>query len=294
MKSLVRIFSHREGLSAEENIIYRNFNILLFVALLDLVVILSFLKGLEQQWPLYICLAEFFCYIVLLVVHSKGYMLVARYLTFLATLVVQFTACLIHGKTAGFDFVFYALAVLPMLFFKARIHYLSLFLISITTMLAIQYTYSLQTPLIIIEGDFIYYWNIFFTASLILLVMYIFKNGYERNQARLVEQHQLMVHQKEEIEGINNNLEQIIVDRTQRLKDQESKITQAAYLNAHKVRSPLARIIGLLNLIALEKNKPGTCEEYLPALRSNAEELNDILREVSLTLYDISSEKNTV
>lgn len=292
MKAFISIFCHKEGLSPEENIIYRNFNILLVVALVDLVVILSFLRGLEQRWPLYICGAEFFCFIVLLAVHAKGHMMFARYVTFLVTLVVQFTACLIHGKGAGFDFVFYALAVLPMLFFKTKIHYLSLFLISITAMLAIQYTYSLYEPLIIISGDFIYYWNIFFTASLILLVMYIFKNGYERNQGRLEEQHQMMVHQKEEIEGINNNLEQIIVDRTQRLKDQESKITQAAYINAHKVRSPLARIMGLLNLIALEKDRPGTCEEYLPALRSNAEELNEILREVSLTLYDISADAN--
>src|SRR5690606_8585867 len=156
MKSLVRIFSHREGLSAEENIIYRNFNILLFVALLDLVVILSFLKGLEQQWPLYICLAEFFCYIVLLVVHSKGYMLVARYLPLLATLVVQCAACRVHGESGGFDFVFFAVAVWPMLYSEARIHYLSRFPISITTLLAMPYSYSSQTPLISIEGDLIY------------------------------------------------------------------------------------------------------------------------------------------
>lgn len=292
MRISLRILFHKEGLSPEENIRYRNFNILLAVALLDIVFILLFLKDLEQRWPVQICLAELFSFIVLLILHIKGHLMFARYFTFLVALVVQFTACIIHGKTAGFDFIFYALAVLPMLFFHTRVHYLSLFSISIGTMLVIQYLYTLNEPLVIISGNFIYYWNIFFTASLILLVMYIFKNGYERNQIVLAEQHQIMVHQKEEIEGINNNLEQIIVDRTQRLKDQETRITHAAYLNAHKVRSPLARIIGLLNLIELEKNKSGVCEEYLPALRSNAEELNEMLKEVSMTLSDISSEKN--
>lgn len=291
MSSFFKIFLHRDGLTLSQNNIYRNFNILLAIAFLDLIVILLSLKDLEERWPFQICLAEFVCFIVLMILHVKGYLMFARYATFLITLVVQATACIIHGKTAGFDYLFYALAVLPTLFFERKIHYISLFMISIAAMLAIQYTYSSSEPLIVISGNFIFYWNIFFTGALILLVMYIFKSGYERTQKKLLEQHEMMAHQKEEIEGINNNLEQIIVDRTEKLKDQEIRITKFAFINAHKVRSPLARIIGLLNLIDLEKNKGSTCEEYLPKLKSNAEELNDMLREVSITLNDIGEKK---
>jgi signal transduction histidine kinase len=293
MLPFFKIFLYKEGLTLSENNIYRNFNILLCVALLDITVILFPLYELGPRWPFQICMAEFVCLVVLMVLHLRGHLTFSRYATFIVTLIAQSTACIIHGKTAGFDYLFYALAVLPMLFFKKPVHYISLFTISIVTMLGIQYTYALNEPLAIIPGDFIYYWNIFFTGALILLVMYIFKSGYERTQKTLQAQHNTIAHQKEEIEVINNNLEQIIVDRTEKIKDQEQRITQFAFINAHKVRSPLARIMGLLNLIHLEKDKAGAFEEYLPTLRSNVEELNNMLREVSETLNGINVEKKS-
>jgi hypothetical protein len=294
MLSFFKVFLYKDGLTLSQNSIYRNFNILLVIALLDLTVILFFLKDIQPRWPFQICVAEFVCLIALMFLHIRGYMMFARYSTFLVTLVVQATACTIHGRAAGFDYLFYALAVLPTLFFEKPGYYISLFMISIATMLIIQYTYTAGEPLVAIPGDFIYYWNIFFTGALILLVMYIFKSGYERTQKKLLTQHDVIAHQKEEIEVINNNLEQIIVDRSEKIKDQELRITKFAFINAHKVRSPLARIMGLLNLIHLEKDKVSALEEYLPTLRTNAEELNEMLREVSETLNGINVDKKDV
>ena len=48
--------------------------------------------------------------------------------------------------------------------------------------------------------------------------------------------------------------------------------------------------MGLLNLIQIEKDKTSAIEEYLPKLQSNAEELNEMLREVSVTLNEIKIE----
>jgi signal transduction histidine kinase len=290
----LKIVSQREGLTVVQNNIYRNFNILLIIALLDVGIILFSLKDLQPGWPFQICIAEFICLFILLLLHIKGYLIFSRYATFIITLLVQATACIIHGKTAGFDYLFYAQAVLPMLFFDKPQHYVSLFIISIGTMLFIQYQYTLREPIAIIPGELLYYWNIFFTGALVLLVMYIFKSGYEQTQQKLLAQHTMIAHQKEEIEVINNNLEQLIVDRTEKIKDQEKRMTQFAFINAHKVRSPLARIMGLLNLIELEKNKDGMFEQHLPTLRSNAEELNEMLKEVSDTLNGISIEKKDI
>ena len=220
MSAFFKAFLHKDGLTLSQNIIYRNFNILVVVAILDNIIILFSLQNLEQRWPFQLGMVEFVSLWVFMFLHMKGYMMFARYGAFLVTLVIQATACTIHGKENGFEYLFYALAVLPMLFFSTPRHYISLFLISIATMLAIHYTYPLYEPVVVIPGDFIFYWNIFFTASLILLVMYIFKSGYEQAQKKLLEQHNVMAHQKEEIEVINNNLEQLIVDRTEKLKDQ--------------------------------------------------------------------------
>jgi signal transduction histidine kinase len=290
--SLLKIFLSRKDLSANENNVYRNFNLLLAIALLDLIVIALSLKDITPDWPFKICVAEFVCYIVLMFFHVKGYLMSARYLTFIVSLLVQATACLTHGKTAGFDYLFYPIGLLPMLFFQQRMYYVSLFLASMIMMLTIQYGYTFVDPIVIIEGNFMFYWNIFFTGTLIFFVMYIFKTGYERTQEKLMHQHNLILHQKEEIEVINNNLEQIVVDRTEKIKEQESQITEFAFINAHKVRSPLARIMGILNLIHLEKNEKEIMKDYLPILKSNAEELNERLQEVSDTLNDIRKGKN--
>jgi len=49
--------------------------------------------------------------------------------------------------------------------------------------------------------------------------------------------------------------------------------------------------MGILNLIHLEKNKEEIFEDYLIILKSNADELNERLQEVSDTLNDISGVK---
>jgi signal transduction histidine kinase len=289
--SFLKIFVRKEGLPVNQNNVYRNFNLLIIIALLDLTVVAFSLQSIEPDWPVKICIAEFICFVVLLFVHVKGNMMFARYTTFLVTLFVQVTACVTHGKSAGFDYIFYAIGLLPLLFFHRAVHYISLFIISMITMLAMQHVYTLIEPVAVIKEDFVFYWNVFFTGTLLFLVMYVFKTGYERTQKKLLEQNDIMLQQKEEIEGINNNLAQIIVDSTQKMKDQEARITKFAYINAHKVRSPLARIIGLLNLISLENNKATVFEDYLPILRSNADELNDQLQEVSQTLNGIGRVK---
>ena len=291
MLSFFKIFLHKEDLTVSQNNVYRNFNLLLVIALLDLVVIAFSLKDIQPEWPFKVCMAEFICYVVLMFIHVRGYMLFARYSTFLISLLVQITACVTHGKTAGFDYVFYAIGLLPMLFFQRPGYYASIFIISIVSMLVIQYAYIFIEPIVLINGNFIFYWNIFFTGTLIFFVMYVFKTGYERIQKKLLDQHNMILQQKEEIEGINNNLEQIIVDSTEKIKEQESRITTFAFINAHKVRSPLARIMGILSLINLEKNKEEILEHYLPILKSNADELNERLQDVSDTLNDISGGK---
>lgn len=290
MSLIPKQFFHRDELSASQNIVYRNFNILLVVVLIDIAIVTLPLLTLELRLPLKIITVESILFIIFMILHIRGYLLLARYGSFIVILLVQSTACIIHGKTNGFDYVFYAIAVLPTLFFEKPRHYLTLFAISVATLLAVHYAYEVTEPLLVIPGDFIFYWNLFSTASIIVFVMYIFKSGYERTQKKLQMQHDMMAHQKEEIEVINNNLEQLIIDRTEKIKDQESRISHFAFINAHKVRSPLARIIGLLNLIDLDNDKDHAFKECLPKLRTNADELNEMLREVNSTLDGIRRE----
>jgi signal transduction histidine kinase len=55
--------------------------------------------------------------------------------------------------------------------------------------------------------------------------------------------------QAEEIKGINENLEVIVKDRTADLQRKNKALEDYAFINAHKLRGPVASILGLLNLL---------------------------------------------
>jgi signal transduction histidine kinase len=55
--------------------------------------------------------------------------------------------------------------------------------------------------------------------------------------------------QAEEIKGINENLEMLVADRTQELEKKNKTLEEYAFINAHKLRSPVASILGLINLL---------------------------------------------
>lgn len=281
-------FLQFEGLNEDENSVYKGFNILLLIGLLDLIVVGAALSTIQPRWPFFMCVAEFIIFLALIIVHGKGHFKTARYIFFLMTTALQIMASITHGKSGGFDYLFFLICVLPMMFFESRKHYISLFIISMGSYLWVQYQLLTVQPIIVIDSDFPLYWNTFVTGFGLLFILYIFKRSYQKSQDSLRKQNEEVKLQKEEIESINNNLEKIIVQRTKKVIEHEKLFTEYANINAHKVRSPLARILGLLNLIQLEEDKEKHIKEFLPMLKANADELNDILDEVSKSLNAVS------
>jgi signal transduction histidine kinase len=279
-------------LGDDANRVYRNFNYLLLIGIADVAFLCVFFRNVKPNWPFLLVLIELVCLVLLLFLHRKGFFYTARYLTFLLVISLQITASLVHGKSAGFDYILLAIAVLPMLFFSSPKSYISLFIISMASLLAIQYLFTLLKPSILLEGDGVYYWNVFLTGTIIFLTLYFFKTGYEKKQTQLTRQNEEIHNQKEEIEQINEELESIISDNTEKLRTHEERMNEYAHIHAHQVRSPLARIMGLVHLINLEPDSAKALREYLPKIKSNADELNAQLKEVSKHLNDMDSEKS--
>ena len=88
----------------------------------------------------------------------------------------------------------------------------------------------------------------------------------------------------EELKQINENLNGLVEHRTNAIIHQNNKLLHHAFLNAHKVRSPLARILGLTNLINLELKPEGHEKEILDRLTHSANELDEVLQEVRINL----------
>jgi ligand-binding sensor domain-containing protein len=86
--------------------------------------------------------------------------------------------------------------------------------------------------------------------------------------------------QAEEINGINENLEQLVQERTAQVLKKSKALEEYSFINAHKLRAPVASVLGLINL--LEKTE----------LNSEAQEINEHLKrsagELDSIVYSIT------
>ena len=83
------------------------------------------------------------------------------------------------------------------------------------------------------------------------------------------------------LEELNDELEEKVVQRTHEVIEKNSKLTNYAFYNAHKLRGPLARLLGLINLFKLEYIRPGELPAVISKLDEAAQELDAIVKEIN-------------
>jgi tetratricopeptide (TPR) repeat protein len=84
-----------------------------------------------------------------------------------------------------------------------------------------------------------------------------------------------------EIAAINENLEALVKEKTHKILEQNQKLIEYTSHNAHQVRGPLARILGLINLINLGMVKPDEMEFTLKEISKASDELDSVIREIN-------------
>jgi DNA-binding NtrC family response regulator len=94
---------------------------------------------------------------------------------------------------------------------------------------------------------------------------------------------------KDKLFSLNQKITRALKDRDDirakkiadaRLKVQNEKLFEIAYLQAHQVRVPVAQIIGLYNLFRFDDPSDPINSEVLSKLRISAESLDNIIREI--------------
>ncbi|MBL0740653.1 tetratricopeptide repeat protein [Chryseolinea lacunae] len=110
------------------------------------------------------------------------------------------------------------------------------------------------------------------------------KEIYDKHEEILTQAEELS-EANDEIRRINDNLEQEVLHRAARIKKQNEMLIDYAYFNAHNVRGPLARIMGLTYLMKGELSVE-RIKEYNQHLSTSAHELDHVVREINLKLQD--------
>ena len=102
----------------------------------------------------------------------------------------------------------------------------------------------------------------------------------QRQNDEIQAQSEEIMAQTEEIKGINENLESIVHARTSELERKNKALEEYAFINAHKLRSPVASILGLVHLIS-KTQLDDEGREIAKRLRQSADELDDIVRSIT-------------
>lgn len=81
------------------------------------------------------------------------------------------------------------------------------------------------------------------------------------------------------ISGINKNQKKIIEERTAEIAIKNKTLLEISVLNAHNVREPLSRILGLVNMLDEEESEE-FLKEVIPLLKISANDLDIALQNV--------------
>ena len=94
--------------------------------------------------------------------------------------------------------------------------------------------------------------------------------------AEILKMNQEIWHQAEEIKAINDNLEKLVHERTNELERKNKALEEAAFINAHNLRSPVASLLGLINLVKKLKWHEDD-KEYIHHLEKSADKLDEVV-----------------
>ena len=86
--------------------------------------------------------------------------------------------------------------------------------------------------------------------------------------------------QKDVIKGINENLETLVKDRTRVLEKKNKALEEYAFINAHKLRAPLASILGLIDLIS-RGNQTEESKKLVDHLEMSAAKLDEVVSSIT-------------
>ena len=133
--------------------------------------------------------------------------------------------------------------------------------------------------------------EISFAQSIVdLAAIAIYSSQKKNSLVEIGKQYLQNVDQKEKLELMsqqlkmaNAHLEEKVKDRTKELEEKNNYFAEYTFINVHLLRGPLCRIIGLTNLMSLDKHKEETIH-LLDLLKESNTELEALIKKITAVL----------
>jgi signal transduction histidine kinase len=120
----------------------------------------------------------------------------------------------------------------------------------------------------------------------------------KKNLAEVIVQRNILEEKNIKLERLHRelletskSLQRLVKKRTIALKEQNKRFEDYAFITAHKVRAPLARVLGLTHLLKIDVS-PADQQLLLGHLKKASGELDGVIRSLSLSIHQALSAYN--
>jgi signal transduction histidine kinase len=113
---------------------------------------------------------------------------------------------------------------------------------------------------------------------------YLRETNIELNEkAKAIEaQNEELIQIQDNLSTLNNDLERIVNERTARIQVQNEVLIKYSFTNAHHLRGPVARLLGLAAIYKLEPNKDH--DFFIEKMVDQAHEIDAVIKQINIDL----------
>ena len=113
----------------------------------------------------------------------------------------------------------------------------------------------------------------------------------QEKAAKVVQQNEELLQIQDKLNAINRDLEKIVNDRTTRIQEQNEILYKYSYTNAHHLRGPVARLLGLANIYKLEPRMEP--DDIIQKMTQQAKEIDAVIQQINIDLEANNSIKTS-
>ncbi len=134
--------------------------------------------------------------------------------------------------------------------------------------------------------------DIAFVSSIVEIISIAIKSNQrmldeeriKRQQEEIKIKNDILINQQREIQLINDHLEERVKERTLSLEQQNKYLAEYAFINSHLLRGPLARIMGLINIMEKESTDNAELNLICKHLKTSTSELDEVVGKINSNL----------